>query len=55
MNKDKCGNIVLRLVYGSTPTHFKIISQKLCCSNAYPATVTTTTAATASARSSDKS
>ena len=35
MNVDKCGNIVLRLVYGSTTAHFKIVSQKLCCSNAY--------------------
>lgn len=35
LNVDNCGNIVLRLIYGSTPSHFKIISQKLCCSNAY--------------------
>ena len=42
MNKDDCGNIILRLVYGSTPTHFKIISQKLCCSNAYGLTAVTT-------------
>ena len=32
---DKCCNIVLRLVYGSTPAHFKIVSQDLCCSTAY--------------------
>lgn len=37
-NVDNCGNIVLRLVYGSTPAHFKIVSQKLCCSTAYGAT-----------------
>ena len=35
-NTDSCCNIVLRLAYGSTPAHFKIISQSLCCSNAYP-------------------
>lgn len=34
-NVDNCGNIVLRLVYGSTPAHFKILNQALCCSNAY--------------------
>lgn len=34
-NTDSCCNIVLRLAYGSTPAHFKIISQSLCCSNAY--------------------
>lgn len=34
-NVDNCGNIILRLVYGSTPAHFKIISQNLPCSNAY--------------------
>lgn len=56
MNKDNCGNIVLRLVYGSAPTHFKIISQKLCCSNAYPMTVTTTaTAATPASETVDES
>lgn len=32
---NNCGNIILRLVYGSTPSHFKIVSQKLCCSSAY--------------------
>ena len=36
-NVDQCGNIILRVVYGSTPEHFKIISQKLCCSTAYGA------------------
>lgn len=46
-NVDKCGNIVLRLVYGSTPAHFKIVSQRLCCSNAY-GTPATAPAATAS-------
>ena len=34
-NTDSCCNIVLRLAYGSTPAHFKIISQDLCCSQAY--------------------
>lgn len=34
-NKDNCCNIVLRLAYGSTPSHFKIICQDLCCSQAY--------------------
>lgn len=34
-NKDNCDNIVLRLAYGSTPAHFQIISQSLCCSTAY--------------------
>lgn len=53
MNKDNCGNIILRMVYGSTPTHFKIISQKLCCSNAYAAIVATA-AVTASAKNSEK-
>lgn len=47
MNKDNCGNIVLRLVYGSTPTHFKIISQKLCCSTAYGTTATAAAATVA--------
>lgn len=35
---DSCCNIVLRLVYGSTPAHFKIVSQDLCCSTAYGTT-----------------
>lgn len=35
LKPDNCGNIVLRLVYGSTPTHFKIVSHRLCCSTAY--------------------
>ena len=35
---DCCGNIILRLAYGSTPAHFKIISQDLCCSTAYGTT-----------------
>lgn len=39
---NNCGNIVLRLVYGSTPTHFKIVSQRLCCSSAYGATAPVT-------------
>lgn len=43
-NTDNCGNIVLRFAYGSTPAHFKIINQDLCCSNAYPVTGTGTTA-----------
>lgn len=34
-NTDSCCNIVLRLIYGTTPAHFKIINQSLCCSNAY--------------------
>ena len=42
-NTDCCGNIVLRLAYGSTPAHFKIISQDLCCSTAYGTTAATTT------------
>ncbi len=42
MNVDKCGNIVLRMVYGSTPTHFKVLNQDLCCSNAYGNTSTVT-------------
>lgn len=32
---DCCNNIILRLLYGSTPSHFKIISQRLCESTAY--------------------
>lgn len=43
-NVDNCGNIILRLVYGSTPAHFKIVCQNLPCSNAYG----TTTVAAAS-------
>lgn len=45
---DGCGNIVLRLVYGSSPSHFKIVSQRLCCSMAYgtPAATTTPTTTT---------
>lgn len=49
-NIDKCGNIVLRLVYGSTPSHFKIVSQKLCCSNAYGTPVAVTSASESSAQ-----
>lgn len=37
-NVDNCGNIILRVIYGSTPAHFKIVSQKLCASNAYSTT-----------------
>lgn len=37
-NKDNCDNIILRLAYGSTPAHFQIISQRLCCSTAYAMT-----------------
>lgn len=37
-NRDQCGNIVLRLVYGSTPSHFKITCQKLPFSIAYGTT-----------------
>lgn len=48
-NVDSCGNIVLRVVYGSTPAHFKIISQRLCDSNAYG--MTAATANTLSAKS----
>ena len=43
-NTDSCCNIVLRLAYGSTPAHFKIISQSLCCSNAYSVIVPETVA-----------
>lgn len=32
---NSCGNIILRLVYGSTPSHFKIVSHRLCPSSAY--------------------
>lgn len=46
MNIDDCGNIILRLAYGSTPTHFKILNQKLCCSTAYGITALTTASAT---------
>lgn len=46
MRVDNCGNIVLRLVYGSTPAHFKIVSQKLCCSTAYGTTATATATTT---------
>ena len=35
-----CGNLVLRLVYGSTPSHFKIVSTRLCPSSAYGVTAT---------------
>lgn len=37
-NRDDCGNIVLRLVYGSTPSHFKIVCQRLPFSTAYGTT-----------------
>lgn len=40
-NVNECCNIVLRLVYGSTPAHFKIVSQDLCCSTAYGTTTAT--------------
>lgn len=49
-NVDRCGNVVLRLVYGSTPAHFKIVSQKLCSSNAYGTLATAATTATAVAK-----
>ena len=42
MNRDCCGNIILRLAYGSTPAHFKIISQQLTCSVAYGTSTTGT-------------
>lgn len=48
-NVDNCGNIILRVVYGSTPAHFKILNQQICASNAYG-----TTAATATAKASTK-
>lgn len=51
-NVDRCGNVVLRLVYGSTPSHFKIVSQRLCCSNAYGTVAVATTTQTLSADSS---
>lgn len=35
---NSCGNIVLRVIFGSTPAHFKIISQRLCSSTAYSET-----------------
>ena len=50
-NTDSCNNIVLRLAYGSTPAHFKIISQSLCCSNAYPTIVAPTTQSTSDSSS----
>jgi len=34
-----CGNIVLRVVFGSTPAHFKILNTKLCTSTAYGETI----------------
>lgn len=40
-NTDCCDNIVLRLIYGSTPAHFKIVNQDLCCSTAYGTTAAT--------------
>lgn len=46
-NVDNCGNIVLRVVYGSTPAHFKIINQQICASNAYGTTAATATATVA--------
>ena len=42
-NVDNCNNIVLRLTYGSTPAHFKIVNQGLCCSQAYGLTADTET------------
>lgn len=55
-NVDSCGNVVLRLVYGSTPAHFKIVSQKLCSSNAYGTSATATTlSATAKESKASKS
>lgn len=59
-NVDRCGNIVLRLAYGSTPTHFKILNQCLKPSTAYGATAvaaeaTAQTASTASVQSTKAS
>ena len=45
-NVDNCGNILLRVVYGSTPAHFKILNQQICASNAYGTTAATATVAT---------
>lgn len=52
---NNCGNIVLRVVYGSTPAHFKIVSQDLCCSTAYGTTAVTTTTTSTSASTNSKS
>jgi hypothetical protein len=52
-NVNNCGNIILRVVYGSTPTHFKIVSQKLCCSLAYGGTATATASATTTTADTD--
>lgn len=39
---NSCGNIVARVVYGSTPAHFKILTQALAPSTAYGVTAPTT-------------
>lgn len=46
-NVDKCGNIILRLAYGSTPAHFKVLNQCIRPSNAYGATAVAAETATA--------
>ena len=51
-NTDSCCNIVLRLVYGSTPAHFKIVSQDLCCSTAYGTVAATASTSTRSTSAS---
>lgn len=53
-NKDNCCNLVLRLAYGSTPSHFKIISQDLCCSQAYGLIATPETTNTGSKTTTKK-
>lgn len=45
---NNCGNIILRLIYGSTPSHFKILSHHLCPSSAYGLTATTASVNSAS-------
>ena len=40
---NNCGNIVARVIFGSTPAHFKILTQNLCPSTAYSAVAATQT------------
>lgn len=61
-NRDNCSNIVLRLVYGSTPSHFKLVCQDLPFSTAYGTTgaftapeTTTDTVSTVSTQSAKAS
>lgn len=39
MEVNNCGNIVLRVIFGTTPAHFKILNTQLCNSIAYSETL----------------